>query len=152
MTDKLKEHTAAMVGENTVDLLALDTAVAMSQSAACHIINPLTKQETGAKIYLFGSDSERVQNYINGEANAQLRREADLRARGKTPEAPTVEKAIDRAIELLIVATDRWEGVSFGGETNVTFTVAKARELYKVKFIREQLQEFMGEIENFMKG
>lgn len=151
MTDEnLKSHTSALVGANAVDLLSLDTAKHMGRSAPCAIINPLTRQPTGAKIWLFGNDSERVQAYINGEANAQLAKNAELAARGKTPPPPTVEKAIERSIELLIVATDRWEDVAFGGETGVTFSVPKAKELYAVKFVREQLQEFMGEIEGFI--
>lgn len=151
MTDNLKEHTTAMVGENTTDLLALDTAKVMGKSSPCDIVNPLTKKPTGARVWLYGSDSQRVQDYVNGEADAQLAKNAELAARGKSPDAPTTDKARKRSIDLLIVATDKWENVNMGGQV-VEFTHQRAQELYGVKFIREQLQEFMGEIENFTKG
>lgn len=134
-----------------IDLFSLDTSKHMSVASPCEILHPVTKAPTGQIIRIFGNDSEKVTAYINQEANSQLARDANMQRRNKEPLPPTVEKSTARLIELLIVATESWENVSFNGQTNVPFTVAAAKELYQVKFIREQLQEFMADIENFMK-
>ena len=138
---------AAIAGQ--VDLADLSLSVLTSKSTPVAILHPITKADTGQRIWLFGKESERVVSYINGEANAQLRRNADLAARGKDPEPPTVEKGEARQIELLIVATDRWENVFFQGQANTEFTVAKAKELYKLDFVRKQLNEALGDLERF---
>lgn len=132
-----------------VDLADLDLAKITAVSTPVAILHPITKQDTGQRIWLFGKESQRVTDYINGEANAQLRRNADLAARGKDPEPPTVERGEQRQIELLIVATDRWENVYFNGERNAQFSVAKAKELYKLSFIQKQLNAALNDLERF---
>jgi hypothetical protein len=153
MTTKTTRETLTdLGGDDALDLLSLDTGKAMSEAIPVNILNPFTKKPTGAVIWILGKDSDTVTRYINDEVNSRIRREAALRERGKSPEPPTVEKGQAQTIELLIVATTRWENVRIGEDRNVDFSVARAKELYKVAFVREQLAEAMGDLENFIKG
>jgi hypothetical protein len=140
---------AKAVGLST-DLLDMDPR--KLGAARMEIKHPITKVGTGQYIWLLNIQHPKVQNFINGEADAELAKEADWSARGKTAPARTVEQGNKRTIDLVTVATDRWEGVNFNKETDVQFTVQKARELYAVPFIREQCVEFMRELDGFTQG
>lgn len=149
MTKETTEQLANLGGE-CFDLAGLDTR--KIESAACEIMNKATGASTGAKVWLFPMDHEKVQAYINQRANEQMRLEASQRARGKEPNPPTVERGVERTIELLCVATDRWENLTWQGERDASFDIQKAKALYAVPQVREQLTEFIGELENFIKG
>ena len=151
-TKTLEDLGGIIITHEGVDLMAIDPAKVLCASSPCDIINPLTKAKTGGRVWLYSMESERVQSFLNERADQELRKSADLAARGKDPEPPSVERSIKRQIELLTVATDRWEGINMNGATNVDFSVQRAIELYRVKFIREQLQNYANEHENFMQG
>lgn len=136
--------------EQMLDLANLDTR--KLGSAACELFHPVTKEKLGQTIWLFSKDHPKVQSYMADRADRDLRNEANLSARGKQPDPPTVAKGRERAIELLTIATDRWENVFFKGQADVAFSVSLAKEVYEVPFIREQCLGFLGEIENFTNG
>ena len=146
------EKQMADLGADMIDLASINETHLMNNPICVELKHPTTKAGLGQKVWLLGKDSDRVSAYINGEVNARLRKEADLSARGKQGEVPTVERAKARSIELLTVATVRWENVFFDGEANAEFTVAKAAKLYSQQWVRDQLAEPIGELENFMQG
>lgn len=138
------------IAPEPVDLADLDTAIHMGRPTACPILHPKTKADTGQRVWLYGMDSQRVQDYLRGKADAKLKLQAERAARGQDEEPTTIAQLEDAAIELLCVATDRWENVFFEGEANTQFTLEKAKRLYKIDFIRKQLNKWMGDIDRFM--
>lgn len=133
-----------------VDLATLEPAKIMAQSIRVEIKHPATKAGTGQYIWIFGNDHPKVKAYVDDKVDADLARTAERRQRGKLVEAPTVQKGVNRTVELLCVATDRWENVLFKGVPNADFTVANARELYAFDWLRDQLLEAMGDYERFL--
>lgn len=150
--EDLKAAAEGKLKVEPVDLASLDPKVHMGVPTACALKHPITKADTGQRIWLFGKDSERVQDYLRGEADAKMAKQASRAAKGDDPEPMTIAQLEKQAIDLLVIATDRWENVYFKGETDAQFTVAKARELYAMDWVRVQLNKWIGELEHFMPG
>lgn len=102
---------------------------------------PLANKE-GKQGYIdvYSSDSD----YAGKQEDAVLRKRLAMKGRSKvTPEELKAER-----VDLLVALTVGWDLAI----TDVPFSPAAARELYsnrRLLYIREQVEEFIGERENF---
>lgn len=118
------------------------------------LVNPVTRQPlrdgagNEAWIDLYSSDSAAARTCMR----AQSRRRLNVRGRVRlTPEELEAD-----SVELLAALTVDWRLLSLDGEhLDVPCTPENARELYAeaaVAWIREQVDEFVGDRSNFSKA
>jgi hypothetical protein len=131
----------------------LDTVAASSKAAKMELRHPVTKAPLGQFIWVYGKDSEQVSEYTRELVNANIRKQAAMERRGETPDPGTVEEGEKRSINILVAATADFEGVNYDGQEPYPFSAQNARKLYSErKWVREQVDAFMGNLENFMSA
>lgn len=109
------------------------------------IRHPATGLDTGMKIQLYSVDSEAWQKTI-----MRLRKE-NLRYRDRREGTPQ-DKLQDDSLELLAACAAGWSGVLENGQP-LPFTKANAKRVFKeFPFIREQVDEFIGDRRNFIRS
>lgn len=114
--------------------------------AAVEITNPATGEPTGIKITLAGPDSDAYRKIAMKVQNEQL--QYAMKNRGKT----TAERLAANALETLIGATVSWEGLAEDGK-ELECTPENVRRVYtEFPFIKEQVDEFLGDRRNFFKS
>lgn len=91
-------------------------------------------------ITLLGSDSDAYLKTSNALTNRALRN------RGKVQ--LTAESALTDQINLLAKVTQAWDGIGLG-EDETAFSEEAAKKLYRIAFVREQVQEFVADRGNF---
>lgn len=108
------------------------------------VLHPVTRKPTGARILLYSVDSEHFQN-INNQA-------IDRRRRGRRGNEPLSQAEIQQeGATLLAKATADWTGVADEGEV-LTCNEKNARHMYlKYNWLREQVDAFMSDRQNFIK-
>lgn len=142
----LDETTTAPPKPAGFDLAALDTSAACNQAVEIEIRHPITDEPLGVFISVLGRDSDIYQRKVRALANDAI----DRQRRGKGPKK--LDEAEDDNIAALAAVTTGWRNVVLHGE-ELAFSVANARKLYTaVKPIREQVQEAVNDLENFLRG
>lgn len=105
---------------------------------------------TGAYLTIRGDKSPTVQNYMRKLYNERQMKEKALRARGREPDAMTVEELEDMAIEGALVRLIDWEGIEEEGK-ELKFSEANARRVLKEHaWIREAILTESETVTNFM--
>lgn len=133
-----------------VDLASLDLAAAAEKGFELELLHPVTKAPLGTFITLVGKDSTTFRDHVRRSANDRLRKQAVSQRRGSEAEVPTIERIEADAIELLVVCTTGWRGVTYKG-ADLPFTPANAKTLYTdLPWIREQVDQAVGDVENFL--
>lgn len=151
MTKALPEAVAA-----PLDLANLDTGVASDNGAEIELLHPTTNAPLDIFISILGKDSQAFREYVKSETNANIRREAMAKRRGREAPSPTAEDIDEKAVELLVLCSTGWRSgdektLTYKGE-NLPFTVANAKRIYTEQlWIRRQVDEAIGDLENFMK-
>jgi len=105
--------------------------------------HPKTGAPTGIKIKLLGVDSDAY--------NKQSRKNQDRRLK-KRKFKVTSDELENENIELLVMITKEWESMIENGQP-VEFNVSNVRRIYgdkKYSWIREQVDEFAGDRNNFL--
>lgn len=147
----------------TPDLSDLDTASACNQGAEIELLHPHTKAPLGIFWGILGRDSDVFKDQVRQRVNEDLRRAALNKKRGKSDDVLTVEKAEERSIGLLVSCSTHWRTVTPEGEfphlvlkgENLAFTQANAHKVLShqgFSWIREQIDEGIADLENFMKS
>lgn len=137
------ENTATPVG---FDLAAIDTIAACNKPFEVEIIHPVTKDALGVFISVVGKDSDVYRAKIKALTEESLTRSA----RGKS--IKSVDKIEADNINALVAAITGWRNVVLDGEV-LTYSNANARKLLtRILPIREQVQEAVNDLENFMPG
>ena len=122
---------------NIITDSTLDTATLI-------VTDPRTGEDTDIRIELNSPDSKAFQAVSHKLAYRRL----DMSSKRRTVSA---EKAEQDNIQFLAENTVGWQGVEENGQT-VPFTTSKAVELYtKFRWLRDQVDSFMGERKNFFK-
>lgn len=115
-------------------------------TAEINIAHPLTGEETGMKIRVVSLDSDKYHQISMKLQNENIK--YARKNRGKT----TAEKLSSDAIELLANVTVGWDNIKINGE-DLPFSLENARKLYEdYAFIKEQVDEFIGDRRNFIKA
>lgn len=134
----------------TVDLASLDLGAAAEKGFDLELLHPVTKAPLGTFISLVGKDSATFRNHVRKTGNERLRKQAVNQRRGGDVEVPTIEKIEADAIELLAVCTTGWRGVTYRG-VELPFSTVNAKVIYTdLPWIREQVDQAIGDVENFM--
>lgn len=137
------ENTDTPVG---FDLSAIDTIAACNKPFEVEIIHPVTKDALGVFISVVGKDSDVYRAKIKALTEESLTRSA----RGKS--IKSIDKIEADNINALVAAITGWRNVVLDGEV-LTYSNANARKLLtRILPIREQVQEAVNDLENFMPG
>ncbi|NVO00037.1 MAG: hypothetical protein HXX17_11980 [Geobacteraceae bacterium] len=145
--------------------LAKSKTSALSNSGvACALIDPATQVPNGIRFYVLGSDSKEYQRLIRLQEVARL--EKQKKARGIY--FPTPEESEENALNLLTSLTMGWDEDVVDAEGKVTavrkeieleegeyvpFSIEAAKAIYAelgYKWIREQVDAFIGDRRNFL--
>ena len=130
--------------------MALDITSFMEQqleTAVVEICNPNSGEPLGVKITLASPDSGKYRTASLAIQNRQL--QYSMKNRGRSISAERLE---ENALELLIEATLDWEGLVEDGR-ELACTPENVRRVYQnMPFIREQVDEFLGDRRNFFRN
>ena len=112
------------------------------------IVHPVTGENTGIKITLLSIDSDEYHKVSMRLQNENIK--FARKNRGKT----TAEKLNSDALDLLVGVTVGWTGITDGANDDpVPFSAENCRKIYtELPFIREQVDEFLGDRRNFIKA
>lgn len=149
-----------------IDLADLDTSKASDKGAEIELNHPSTEAPLGIFITVLGKDSEVFREHGKNRYNEDVRREAAASRRGKSVPPYTAEELEEKAIETLVLCSLGWrtevkgEGKSpvsepclfYKGE-KLAFNVPNCKRVYAENlWIRRQVDDAIGDLENFMKG
>lgn len=133
-----------------IDLSSLDTSAACAKGFELELVHPVTKAPLGSFITVVGKDSPEFESCVKRQSNDRLRRQFQLQRKGKDADAPTVEQIEAEAIDLLVASTTAFRNVSYRNEVLI-FSEDNAKRLYtEQKWVRAQVDEAIGDLENFM--
>lgn len=131
-----------------MDIFAADTTELANQGAEIELRDAagaamLKADGTPVTITVLGADSDVYTKASNALTNRALRN------RGKA--MITAESALTDQINLLAKVTVGWDGIGLG-EDETAFSEENAKRLYRVAFVREQVQDFVNDRGNFAKA
>lgn len=137
-----------------IDLASLSTKEACERAYELELRHPVSNEALGVFISVLGSESATFQGHVRRRANENLSKQFRNQRRGKDAEAPTVEVAEKESIALLAACTTGWRTgdaptVTHGGKA-LECSEANAKFLYAERWIREQVDEAIGDLGNFM--
>jgi len=140
----MSEDTTTITPPTGFDLAAIDTVAACNKPFELEIVHPVSKKALGVFISIVGKDSDVYRAKIKTLVDESLTRSA--RGRG----AQSSDKIEESNINALVAATTGWRNVVLDGVA-LEYSNANARKLYKrILPIREQVQEAINDLENFM--
>lgn len=168
MTDEPKAKAGKPV-DTEFDIGRLDTSTASDKGASIPIVHPVTKEPVGINIHILGRHSSTFRELVRERINKRVKAEAMAARRGKPLEPKTAEEAEREAVEMLMACTTGWETEIFHidekgnrvidkvvptikfGEQRLEFSPANAATVYtKILPIREQVDDAIGDLENFI--
>lgn len=129
-----------------MDLENLDTQKASGNAQKCHLEHP----STGEALF---SDGKPMTISVLGKHSKEFDRAMNAiseRIAGRRKKI-SAHQAKANAVELLAAVTVGWDNITLGGE-NLEFSKANVKMVYtRFHWIRDQVDEFVGEIGNFME-
>lgn len=115
-------------------------------TATVEITDPISGEFTGIRITVASPDSAKYRQISMKIQNEQLT--YAMKNKGKT----SAERLANNALEVLVGATVAWEGITEGGK-ELPCTPENVRKVYEeVSFIKDQIDEFLGDARNFFKN
>ena len=126
-----------------MDISKIRLADKSEQGSTLVVLDPVTGVETDLKIKLAGTDSFIYRNWLKRMSNKKL---GNFKKKGFS-----YEESERSSVELLAELTLGWEGLEADGEP-IVYSREKAIDLYSdpnMKWLREQVDEFVGERANF---
>lgn len=137
--------------EKALDFASLDTTAACDKGFDLELRHPKTGEGLGCGVRIVGKDSEVFREHNRALINARIRANAMRQRRNKDPEVITVDRMEADAINLLAACTmGFWGGVMLDG-VPLEFSEENARKFYaRFPWVREQVDEAIGDLENFM--
>lgn len=140
----------------TQDLNDLDTTAACDAGAEIELVHPVTRTPLGIFWSILGRDSTVFKDKIRQTVNEDLRKSAANKKRNRPDEVMTVERGEERALDLLATCSTGWRTgdephLVFQGE-KLPFSYGNAKKvLGSLTWIKDQVDEGMADLENFMK-
>lgn len=141
-----------------LDLASLDTAEASDKGARVELNHPTTNMPLGMFVTILGKHSQVFREIVRERVNKRVRDEANATRRNKQPDNYTAEQVEREAIELLVACTISWDSgegkpfLFFKGE-ELPYTMQNAITVYsEMIWIREQVDNAIGDLENFIKA
>lgn len=145
------------MSKKAFDLGSIDTVAACNKGAEIELRHPATNEPLGIFWTVLGTDSDAFREYTKESLNDRIRKEALAKKRGRDVEVRTIEDSEQDTINLLTVCSTGWRSIdkptiAFKGE-ELQFNVANVkRVLTELPWIRRQIDEAIGDLENFMKS
>jgi len=129
---------------------SLDVAKIVAEGSAwMTVVHPVTNEETDAKIHLAGADSEAFRKVERRIKNSRF---SKLLKGNKNKPNITAEELEENSLDLLVAVTLGWENVLSNGQP-LEFNEANVRTLYEdCAWLREQVDEFIGDRTNFLSS
>lgn len=130
-------------------LLSLDTTASANEGAVLFVKHPttsepLTNQEKAITIRLMGMDSDMFERVKDAIVDKRIKSEGRI--------LPTQSENRLATIEQYAALTLGWENMFDLDGKEIPFTKDAARKLYtKLKWLREQVGEFVNTRENFLR-
>jgi hypothetical protein len=130
------------------DLQLLDSVALANSGEKLVLLHPSTEEELDITITLMGSDSDEYRTTIKKRFEQAQRQQA----KSKKGNEIDLDEAEDKSRDLLAKMTLSWENVEEAGK-KVSCTFESAKDLYKkYPWIREQVEKFISDRSNFIKG
>ena len=139
-----KMATNAINEQATFDLASFDAGVV--QENVVNIVHPSTGAPLGITIKVISPDSEKYRKLSNRTRNRSIN------AVKKGKNSLTAEMMDENAMELLVGSVLSWEGVTWAGQVMECNEVNVRSVFTKFPWIKEQVDEFLGDRANFIKG
>lgn len=144
--------------KNGIDLASFDTKAACEKGFELELRNPFNSEPLGVFISVVGTESEMFQGHVRRKADEKLK--SQVMRRNRPEEAPTVAQIERDSIALLAACTTGWRTVENGeskptithGGKPLEFNEANAKFLYANKWIREQVDDAIGDLGNFTQA
>ena len=132
-------------GEMPFDLTTLDTGEAAEMGATLEVLHPTENTPLGITITLAGADSDVYRKMVNKSVNKRVQR---IKPGQSIPF--TAEEQEESGLNLLAACTLAWEGVVVEGET-LPCNTENAKMVYRrFPWIKEQVDQFIGDRANFL--
>lgn len=126
-----------------LDLTELDLSASAEAGNVVEIEHPISGEDTGIRITVLGTDSKKYKDKVREQQQARFNKAARSRSR----KSANIGMSDEEASELLAACTVSWSGVKENGDE---VPVEQAARIYtKYSWIREQVDEFMGDRANF---
>ena len=166
MTDKTDKTAKEPV--DMLDLATLDTTTASDKGARIPILHPISKEPIGIFINLLGKHSTTFRELVRERINKRIKQESLASKRGKILDPRTAEEVEAEALEMLVACTVGWETEIYEGEgkerivketkptiffagEHLQFNPQNALLVYsKMLWLREQVDDAIGDLENFI--
>ena len=138
------------------DLASIDTVAACNGGFEVELKHPVTQAPLGIFWKVVGSESDAFKEHIKENINARIRQEASAKKRGKELPVRTIEEIESDGIDLLLVCSLGWRStdsatIPFEGQ-QLEFNIPNARKvLTRLPWVKAQIDEAIGDLENFMK-
>jgi hypothetical protein len=164
------DKKATEVVTEELDLATLDTTTASDAGARIPIVHPITKEPIGIFIDVLGKHSTAFRELVRERINTRVKTESMAAKRGKTLDPKTAEEVEREALEMLVACTTGWgteihrdndfkkevietkPTILFQGE-HLTWNAQNGLLVYsKMLWLREQVDEAIGDLENFIKA
>ncbi|MDR2945992.1 MAG: hypothetical protein LBV79_04525 [Candidatus Adiutrix sp.] len=123
-----------------------DFTQSLADSAWLKILNPKDNSDTGLRFHLAGPDSEIYRRAESAARNKSLARQTKTKL--------TAEMVDEQVLEHLLAVTIGWEGLVYNGQP-LEFTSDNLRHIYtepRLRFIREQVEAFVSDRQNFFSA
>ena len=149
------------------DLASLDTIEASNKGADIDIVHPVTKEPIGIFVTVLGKHSEAFRELVKERSNKRIKEDSLNARRGKFGKVRTAEDYENDAIEMLCACTVGWgtyikdeDGnivdkkptILFEGE-QLPWSVPNGMRVYtKMLWLRQQADDAIGDLENFIKA
>ena len=142
-----------------LDIGAIDTIKGSDEGARIELLHPTSGEKTGVFIKVLGKHSTLFRELVRERGNKRVKMESYAARRGKPLEPRTAEQLEADAIELLTACTLGWDCgdesqqvIPFNGE-DLPFNVPNVKRVYTERiWVREQIDNAIGDLENFIKA
>lgn len=134
-----------------IDLSNLDTVAASEQPYKLELLHPTSKKQLGIFIYIRGIQSNTYRDIQDELTNERIREGLEAQKTGKDI-VRTVQDSREINIKQVAFCVVNWENVKLDG-LELPFNFSNTIKLFtRFPWIRQQVEEGMSELKNFMKG
>jgi hypothetical protein len=133
-----------------MDLATLDTVKGAGEGAVMEVLHPgdgtVLKDDNGQPITitLMGADSEKAKKRQRMEINKRLKNGRNSKI--------TAEEMEENGVNLLALCTLSWSGIKLDGRLLECSTENAAMVYQRSPWLKEQVDTFVGDRSNFLKG